>query len=197
MELSANRKRGFAQIPAVHTGESAPKGFKGLTPGGSARLLNACTVTVRDVVKDAASGEVVELRCTIGNEGAAHTKGLDAVAWVPSTALAAEVRLYDDLFLNCTVETPNEDGSKPDTPADMASESDLVTDQSEAGVSEETSLATTNQKRGFLLRFHLSADHRHGREGGRRRRRGAERARHDAWNLSPTFVSTNQKPAFQ
>ena len=84
--------------------EDPPKKFFRMAPGREVRLRYAYFITCVDVVKDEATGEVVELRCTYDPE----TKGGDApdgrkvkatLHWVSAEkALPAEVRLYDRLF---------------------------------------------------------------------------------------------------
>jgi len=84
--------------------EDPPKKFFRLSPGREVRLRYAYFITCQEVVKDAATGEIVELRCTYDPE----TKGGDApdhrspkatLHWVSAAhAVEAEVRLYDTLF---------------------------------------------------------------------------------------------------
>ena len=84
--------------------EDPPKKFFRLAPGREVRLRNAYLITCRDVVRNPATGEIVELRCTYDPE----TRGGDApdgrkvkatLHWVSSRhAVDAEVRLYDRLF---------------------------------------------------------------------------------------------------
>jgi len=84
--------------------EDPPKKFFRLSPGREVRLRYAYFITCREVVKDPATGEIVELRCTYDPE----TKGGDApdhrspkatLHWVSAAhAVEAEVRLYDTLF---------------------------------------------------------------------------------------------------
>ncbi|MGE5247757.1 MAG: glutamine--tRNA ligase/YqeY domain fusion protein, partial [Verrucomicrobiota bacterium] len=84
--------------------EEPPDGWLRLRPGGAVRLRNACLVRCDDVVKDPATGEVVELRCSRVPEpkaqGAAGKRGRTAtIQWVSAAhAVQAEVRLYDKLF---------------------------------------------------------------------------------------------------
>jgi len=85
--------------------ENPPKNFYRLAPGKEVRLRYAFFVTCREAIKDA-SGEVVELRCTYDPE----TRGGNApdgrkvkatLHWIDaSSAVNAEVRLYDHLFAN-------------------------------------------------------------------------------------------------
>ena len=90
--------------------EDPPKKFFRLAPGREVRLRYAYFITCVDVVKDPASGEITELRCTYDHE----TRGGDApdgrkvkgtLHWVSAKhAITAEVRLYNHLFL---IENPN------------------------------------------------------------------------------------------
>ncbi|MEE8312807.1 MAG: glutamine--tRNA ligase/YqeY domain fusion protein [Myxococcota bacterium] len=84
--------------------EEPPRKFFRLAPDREVRLRYAYFVTCKEVVKDEA-GEIVELRCTYDPE----TRGGDApdgrkvkstLHWVSADhALEAEVRLYENLFL--------------------------------------------------------------------------------------------------
>jgi glutaminyl-tRNA synthetase len=95
--------------------EDPPADWKRLHPGGEVRLLHACSVRCEEVVKDPATGEVVELRCTYDPDSLGKTTGAKgrkstAVQWVSAArAVPSEVRLYDRLF---TVADPEgaEDG---------------------------------------------------------------------------------------
>ena len=90
--------------------EDPPKKFFRLAPDREVRLRYAYFITCVDVVKDSASGEITELRCTYDPE----TRGGDApdgrkvkgtLHWVSAKhAITAEVRLYNQLFLK---ENPN------------------------------------------------------------------------------------------
>ena len=48
-----------------------PRGYKRLLPGGTVRLKYAYVMTCDEVVRDAATGEVAELRCSVDE----RTKG--------------------------------------------------------------------------------------------------------------------------
>jgi glutaminyl-tRNA synthetase len=84
--------------------EEPPKKYFRLSPGRDVRLRYAYFMTCTGVIKDPASGEIVEVRCTYDPE----TKGGDApdhrspkatLHWVSAAhAAAAEVRLYEPLF---------------------------------------------------------------------------------------------------
>ncbi len=92
--------------------EDPPKKFYRLAPGREVRLRYAYFIKCVDVVKDEATGEVVELRCTYDPEtrGGYAPDGRQVKAtlhWVSAAhAGPAEVRLYDRLF---TRPNPDED----------------------------------------------------------------------------------------
>ncbi|MDI3290285.1 glutamine--tRNA ligase/YqeY domain fusion protein [Polyangium sp. 15x6] len=75
-----------------------------LAPGREVRLRYAYIVTCKDVVRDPATGEVTEIRCTYDpetREGAAQAgkKVKGTLHWVSAAhARRVEVRLYDRLF---------------------------------------------------------------------------------------------------
>jgi glutaminyl-tRNA synthetase len=85
--------------------EDPPKKFFRLSPGREVRLKHAYFIRCERVVRDEATGEVVELRCTYDPE----TRGGDApdgrkvrgtLHWVSAAhAVEAEVRLFDHLLL--------------------------------------------------------------------------------------------------
>jgi glutaminyl-tRNA synthetase len=84
--------------------QDPPKDFFRLAPGREVRLRWAYFVKCVDVVKDPATGEVVELRCTYdpatkGGNAPDGRKVKGTIHWVSvAHALDAEVRLYDHLF---------------------------------------------------------------------------------------------------
>ena len=84
--------------------EDPPRRFFRLAPGREVRLRYGCYITCVDVVKDEATGEVVELHCTYDPEsrGGSSPDGRRVRAtlhWVSAShAVDAEVRLYDHLF---------------------------------------------------------------------------------------------------
>lgn len=84
--------------------ENPPKGWFRLAPGKEVRLRHACILKCERVVKDA-EGDVVELRCTWDPESRGGNpkdgrKIKGTLHWVSAeTAIDAEVRLYDRLFL--------------------------------------------------------------------------------------------------
>ncbi len=84
--------------------EDPPKKFYRLAPGREVRLRYAYFITCRDVVKDPATGEIVELRCTYdpatrGGDAPDGRKVQGTIHWVSAAhALTAGVRLYEHLF---------------------------------------------------------------------------------------------------
>ena len=84
--------------------EDAPKKFFRLGPGREVRLKGAYIIHCDDFVKDEATGEVTEIRCTYDPEtksGEDNTgkKVKGTIHWVSVPhAVPAEVRLYDRLF---------------------------------------------------------------------------------------------------
>jgi len=91
--------------------EEPPKKFFRLAPGREVRLRYAYFITCVDAVKDPATGEVIELHCTYdpqtrGGDAPDGRKVKGTLHWVSAShAIAAEVRLYEHLFLK---ENPNE-----------------------------------------------------------------------------------------
>src|SRR5205085_12223193 len=90
-----------------------PKYFR-LSPGREVRLRYAYFIKCESVVKDPATGEVIELRCTYDSA----TRGGDApdgrkvkatIHWLSAAhALPAEVRLYDRLFVDPDLEAKDD-----------------------------------------------------------------------------------------
>jgi len=84
--------------------EDPPKKFFRLAPGREVRLRYAYFITCTDVVKDPATGEIVELHCTYdpatrGGDSPDGRKVKGTIHWVSAEhSLACEVRLYDRLF---------------------------------------------------------------------------------------------------
>ncbi len=102
--------------------EDPPRKFFRLAPGREVRLRYAYFVKCIDVVKDAESGAVVELRCTYdpatrGGSAPDGRKVKGTLHWVSeSHALEADVRLYDRLF---RVEHPGGAAEGSDFRADL------------------------------------------------------------------------------
>ncbi|HXO21860.1 MAG TPA: glutamine--tRNA ligase/YqeY domain fusion protein, partial [Thermoanaerobaculia bacterium] len=102
-----SRKVPFSRVLYVERDDVAevpPKGFHRLTPGREVRLRYAYLVRCESVVKDPASGEIVEVRCTYdpatrGGSAPDGRKVPGTLHWVSADhALPVEVRLYDRLF---------------------------------------------------------------------------------------------------
>ena len=89
--------------------EDPPKKFFRLAPGREVRLRYAYFVTCTEAVRDPATGDVIELRCTYdpesrGGDSPDGRKVKGTLHWVSAAhAEDAEVRLYDRLF---SVENP-------------------------------------------------------------------------------------------
>jgi glutaminyl-tRNA synthetase len=84
--------------------EDPPKKFFRLAPGREVRLRCGYFITCTGVVKDPATGDVTELRCTYdpatrGGDAPDRRKVKATLHWVSAPhAVNAEVRLYDRLF---------------------------------------------------------------------------------------------------
>jgi glutaminyl-tRNA synthetase len=93
--------------------EDPPKKFFRLAPGREVRLKYAYLVRCEEVVRDPASGEIIELRCSYdpasrGGSAPDGRKVKGTLHWVSEAhALKTEVRLYDRLF-----NVPTPDGEK-------------------------------------------------------------------------------------
>jgi len=89
--------------------EVPPKGYYRLYPGNEVRLRYGYIIKCHEVVKDPATGEITEIRCTYDAEtrsGQQTRKVKSTIHWVSAAeAIPIEVRLYGKLF---TVENPNE-----------------------------------------------------------------------------------------
>jgi glutaminyl-tRNA synthetase len=105
-ESSGNREIPFGKelyIEREDFMENPPKKFFRLFPGGMVRLKYAYIIRCDEVIKDDA-GTVTELRCTYFPESRSgqDTSGINVkgtLHWVEQTsAITAEVRLYDRLF---------------------------------------------------------------------------------------------------
>jgi glutaminyl-tRNA synthetase len=91
--------------------EDPPKKFFRLAPGQEVRLRYAYFVKCTEVLKDKATGAIVELRCTydpatLGGSAPDGRKVKGTIHWVSARhAVEADVRLYDHLF---TKEEPDD-----------------------------------------------------------------------------------------
>jgi glutaminyl-tRNA synthetase len=119
--------------------EVPPKKFFRLAPGREVRLRCAYFMTCTDVVKDPATGDVTELRCTYdpatrGGDAPDGRKVKATLHWVSAAhAVKAEVRLYDRLF---TVEEPGkvEDYRSVLNPASLETVSDAKVEPAAAAL---------------------------------------------------------------
>jgi glutaminyl-tRNA synthetase len=97
--------------------EDPPRKYFRLAPGREVRLRSAYFIVCVDVVKDQATGEVVELRCTYdpatrGGDSPDGRKVKGTLHWVSAQhALPAEVRLYESLFAVEEPGSPTEERS--------------------------------------------------------------------------------------
>jgi glutaminyl-tRNA synthetase len=109
--------------------EDPPKKFFRLAPGREVRLRYAYIVKCEEVVKDPATGDVVELRCTydpdsMSGEPGERRKVKGTIHWVSAEhALPCEVRLYDRLF---SVPDPDDAPDGQDFTANLNPDSLLV-----------------------------------------------------------------------
>jgi glutaminyl-tRNA synthetase len=83
--------------------EDPPKKFHRLAPGREVRLRFACVIRCDDVVRDPATGEIVELRCTCDRETLngppVGRKVPGTIHWVSAEhCVPVTLRLYDRLF---------------------------------------------------------------------------------------------------
>ena len=80
------------------------KGFNRLSPGKEVRLKGAYFIKCNEVIKDALTGEILELHCTYdlltkSGSGFEGRKVKGTIHWVnAATAVSAEVHLYDKLL---------------------------------------------------------------------------------------------------
>jgi glutaminyl-tRNA synthetase len=81
-----------------------PADWRRLRPGGETRLMGGYFIRCDEVVRDPATGEVEELRCSydpesLGAPAKGDRKKTTAIQWVSAPhAIPAEVRVYDRLF---------------------------------------------------------------------------------------------------
>jgi glutaminyl-tRNA synthetase len=81
-----------------------PADWRRLRPGGEARLMGGYFLRCDEVVRDPATGEPAELRCSydpdsLGAPARGERKKTTAIQWVSAShAVPAEVRVYDRLF---------------------------------------------------------------------------------------------------
>jgi glutaminyl-tRNA synthetase len=106
-ESAGTRKVPFGRVLYIEQDdfrEDPPKQFFRLAPGREVRMRWAYFIKCERVVKDPATGQVVELRCTYdpatrGGNAPDGRKVKGTIHWVAAdTSLPAEARLYDHLF---------------------------------------------------------------------------------------------------
>jgi glutaminyl-tRNA synthetase len=102
--------------------ENPPKQYYRLSPGREVRLRYGYFVKCTNVVKDLSTGEVVEVHCTYdpqtrGGNAPDNRRVKATIHWVSAEhAIDAEVRLYENLFLN---ENPNDTEEGQDFTANL------------------------------------------------------------------------------
>ncbi len=108
-QSAGTRKVPFSKVIYIERGdflEEPPKKFFRLAPGREVRLRYAYFITCKDVVKDPATGEILELRCTYdpqtrGGSAPDGRSPKSTIHWVSAPhALDARIRLYEKLFVN-------------------------------------------------------------------------------------------------
>jgi len=102
--------------------EDPPKQYFRLSPGREVRLRYGYFITATGVVKDPATGEIVEVHCTYdpatrGGNAPDGRRVKSTIHWVSAAhAIDAEVRLYDNLF---TTENPDDVAEGQDFTANL------------------------------------------------------------------------------
>jgi glutaminyl-tRNA synthetase len=137
--------------------EEPPKKFFRLAPGQEVRLKHAYIIKCEQVVKNAQTGEIVELRCTYDPEtksggAASGRKVKGTLHWVSAAhALPAEVRLYDYLL----VDHPDEERDESDFIASLNPKSlEVVT----SFVEPSLATAASGDKYQFLRQGYFCVD---------------------------------------
>jgi glutaminyl-tRNA synthetase len=106
-ESAGTRQVPFSRVLYIESEdfrEDPPKNYFRLSPGREVRLKHAYFIRCESVVKDGATGRVVELRCTYdpasrGGQSPDGRQVKGTLHWVSAAhAVEAEVRLYDHLF---------------------------------------------------------------------------------------------------
>lgn len=146
--------------------ENPPKKFHRLTLGGEVRLKGAYIIKCEQIVKDEATGEVIELRCTYDEEtksgGPASGRKVKGTShWVSAShAATATVRLYDTLFIK---EDPEDVAEGEDFTSYINPESLIVLD----GCRVEPSLAEAapGSRFQFLRQGYFYSDPTDAKEG--------------------------------
>jgi glutaminyl-tRNA synthetase len=100
--------------------EDPPKKFFRLAPGREVRLKHTYFIRCESVLKDPATGEIIELRCTYdpetrGGSASDGRKVKGTLHWVSAAhAVDCEVRLFDHLFTELEPEKVDEGGDFTD-----------------------------------------------------------------------------------
>lgn len=103
-EEMGSRKIPFSKVIYIEQEdfmENPPRKYFRLTPNQEVRLKNAYIIKCNEVIKDEATGEIVELHCTYDAETSSTRKVKGTIHWVSQKhAIPAEARLYDSLLLD-------------------------------------------------------------------------------------------------
>jgi glutaminyl-tRNA synthetase len=156
-------KEGARKVPFSRTlyierddfAEEPPKGFHRLSPGREVRLRYAYLVRCQSVVKDPASGEVVEVRCTYdpetrGGSAPDGRKVPGTLHWVDAErSVPVEVRLYDRLF---KVERPDLEEGGFEATLNPNSLETLTGRLEPAAAAEETGERLQFERQGYFFR---------------------------------------------
>ncbi|MCC6588225.1 MAG: glutamine--tRNA ligase/YqeY domain fusion protein [Bryobacterales bacterium] len=120
---AGTRKAPFSKVIYIEREdfrENPPKQYYRLSPGREVRLRYAYLITCTSVVKDPATGEVVEVRCTYdpatrGGNAPDGRKVKSTIHWVSAAhGLDFEARLYNELFLPDDKATEDEENDTRD-----------------------------------------------------------------------------------
>ena len=96
--------------------EEPPKKFFRLSPGKEVRLKSAYIIKCEEVIKDEATGAIIELRCTYdpqtkSGSGFTERKVKGVLHWVSiAHAVKADVRIYDHIFQDESEDEGDMDG---------------------------------------------------------------------------------------
>jgi glutaminyl-tRNA synthetase len=121
---AGSRKVPFSRVLYIEQAdfrEQPPKKYFRLAPGREVRLRYGYFIRCVDFVKDADSGDIIELRCTYdpetrGGSAPDGRKVKGTIHWVSAAeAREAEVRLYDHLFLEAGDDEEGEARLNPDS----------------------------------------------------------------------------------
>ncbi|MBD2870598.1 glutamine--tRNA ligase/YqeY domain fusion protein [Paenibacillus arenilitoris] len=167
-EALGRREVPFAKVIYIERDDFAehpPKGFHRLSPGAEVRLKGAYFIKCEEVVKDPATGEVTELRCTYDPQTKSGTcfagrKVKGTIHWVSAEhAVRADVRLYEKLLLK--EEQPKDDGESWESLVNP----DSLLLLKDCLLEPAARLVRPEEKVQFFRHGYFSADPKYGAEG--------------------------------